>query len=67
MFAGTLIVTFIPILIQCYLVHGRFVFMDASGPMSFIMGNLTSHLGVGYEHQLVESLMRGAMDPQSVS
>ena len=58
-FAGTLIVTFIPILIQCYLVHGRFVFMDASGPMAFIMGNLTSHLGVGYEHQLVKPLMRG--------
>ncbi len=48
-FSGTLFLSFAPLLIQCYLVHGKFVFFDASGPFALISGNLTSYSGVGYD------------------
>jgi tetratricopeptide (TPR) repeat protein len=54
-FLGVLLGSFIPLLIQCYLVHGKFVFFDASGPHTFISGNLIGYSGVGFEHQLVEN------------
>lgn len=53
-FWSVLLGSFIPLLIQCYLVHGKFVFFDASGPHTFISGNLIEYSGVGFEHQLVE-------------
>ncbi len=53
-FWGVLLGSFIPLLTQCYLVHGKFVFFDASGPHTFISGNLIEYSGVGFEHQLVE-------------
>ncbi|MFQ5444052.1 MAG: glycosyltransferase family 39 protein, partial [Nitrospinales bacterium] len=53
-FTGVLLLSFIPLLVQCYVVHGRFVFFDASGPHTFIAGNLTSYSGVGFEEQVVE-------------
>ncbi|MFQ5716095.1 MAG: glycosyltransferase family 39 protein, partial [Nitrospinales bacterium] len=53
-FAGILILSFIPLLVQCYLVHGRFVFFDASGPHTFIAGNLTLYSGVGFEVSVIE-------------
>ncbi len=46
--------SFIPLLTQCYLVHGKFVFFDASGPHTFISGNLIEYSGVGFEHQIVD-------------
>ena len=54
MFIGILLLSFVPLLIQCYLVHGRFVFFDASGPHTLIAGNLTSYSGVGFEANVIE-------------
>lgn len=54
-FGCTLLLSFAPLLVQCYLVHGKFVFFDASGPNSFISGNLTSYSGVGFEATLMEN------------
>ncbi len=57
-FWATLLVSFIPLLIQCYVANGRFVFFDASGPHTFISGNLTGYSGVGFQHELVEAYQR---------
>jgi len=53
-FWATLILSFIPLLIQCYIVHGKFVLFDASGPHTFISGNLTAYSGVGFDLKVVE-------------
>lgn len=58
LFAGVLLLSFVPLLVQCYLVHGRFVFFDLSGPHTFISGNLIPYSGVGFEHQLVEDYQK---------
>lgn len=57
-FSGTLLLSFIPMLTQAYLVHGRFVFFDASGPHTFISGNIIDYSGVGFEHALVENFQK---------
>ena len=54
-FFGIIFASFIPLLIQCYLVHGKFIFFDASGPHTFISGNLAKYSGVGFDHEIVES------------
>ncbi len=53
-FVGTLLLSFVPLLVQCYLVHGRFVFFDTGGPVAFIAGNLISYSGAGYEPEVVK-------------
>ncbi len=35
----------IPVLIQCYLVHKRFVFYDDSGPLTLLTGNVSDFTG----------------------
>ena len=57
-FTGTLLLSFMPLLVQCYLVHGKFVFFDASGPHTFISGNLIPYSGVGFDEALVEDYRR---------
>jgi hypothetical protein len=44
-----LFLSFIPLLVQCYLVHGRFVFFDSSGATAFLSGNFIEYPGVGFE------------------
>lgn len=39
---------FIPLLVQAWLVHGKFVFFEASGPMAILAGNHPDYLGMGY-------------------
>ncbi|MFQ5450279.1 MAG: glycosyltransferase family 39 protein [Nitrospinaceae bacterium] len=58
LFTGTLVLSFIPLLVQCYLVHGRFVFFDASGPTAFIAGNLNRYPGVGYDPKVLEEYVK---------
>jgi tetratricopeptide (TPR) repeat protein len=57
-FWGVLLGSFIPLLVQCYLVHGKFVFFDASGPHTFISGNLIEYSGVGFQHEIVENYQK---------
>lgn len=57
-FSGTLMGSFIPLLIQCYLVHGRFVFFDASGPHTFLSGNLIGYSGVGFDADVIEKYQK---------
>jgi tetratricopeptide (TPR) repeat protein len=57
-FWATLILSFIPLLIQCYIVHGKFVLFDASGPHTFISGNLTAYSGVGFDLKVVEDYQK---------
>ncbi len=53
-FFGTLGLSFLPLLIQCYVTHGKFVLFDASGPHTFISGNIIDYPGVGWEPDLVD-------------
>ena len=39
---------FIPLLIQAYIVHGKFVFFDASGLTAILMGNNPGYTGTDY-------------------
>lgn len=39
---------FIPLLVQAYVVHGKFVFFDASGPLTILMGNNPEYPGADY-------------------
>ncbi len=48
-YGGTLVISFVPLLVQSYLVHDRFVFFDASGPIAFMSGNLISYAGYGFD------------------
>ncbi len=57
-FWGVLLGSFIPLLVQCYLVHGKFVFFDASGPHTFISGNLIEYSGVGFQHEIVDDYQK---------
>jgi tetratricopeptide (TPR) repeat protein len=57
-FWATLILSLIPLLVQCYIVHGKFVFFDASGPHTFISGNLTAYSGVGFDLEVVEDYQK---------
>lgn len=57
-FSGTLVGSFIPLLIQCYLVHGKFVFFDSSGPHTFLSGNLIGYSGVGFDSLLIEKYQK---------
>jgi tetratricopeptide (TPR) repeat protein len=57
-FWATLILSLIPLLVQCYIVHGKFVFFDASGPHTFISGNLTGYSGVGFDLKVVEDYQK---------
>ena len=53
MFLVPLLLSFIPLLVQCYLVHGRFVFFDASGPTAFMAGNFLDYPGAGFDLNLL--------------
>jgi tetratricopeptide (TPR) repeat protein len=57
-FWGVLLGSFIPLLVQCYLVHGKFVLFDASGPHTFISGNLIEYSGVGFQHEIVDDYQK---------
>ncbi len=57
-FAGTLVISFLPLLAQAYIVHGRFVFFDASGPVAFIAGNFISYSGFGFQPGVVATFER---------
>jgi len=39
---------FIPLLIQAYIVHGKFVFFDSSGILTILMGNNPGYTGAEY-------------------
>lgn len=41
-------VFFVPLLIQAKMVHGKFVFFDASGPVAILMGNNPEYPGADY-------------------
>tara|TARA_B100000686_G_C16774072_1_gene967205 strand:- start:479 stop:2263 length:1785 start_codon:yes stop_codon:yes gene_type:complete len=53
-FGGVLLGSFAPLLVQCYIVHGKFVLFDASGPHTFIAGNLSTYSGVGFDLHVIE-------------
>jgi 4-amino-4-deoxy-L-arabinose transferase-like glycosyltransferase len=53
LFLVPLLLSFIPLLVQCYLVHGRFVFFDSSGPTAFMAGNFIDYPGVGFDLNLL--------------
>jgi 4-amino-4-deoxy-L-arabinose transferase-like glycosyltransferase/tetratricopeptide (TPR) repeat protein len=53
MFLVPLLLSFIPLLVQCYLVHGRFVFFDSSGPTAFMAGNFINYPGAGFDPKLL--------------
>jgi tetratricopeptide (TPR) repeat protein len=57
-FSCTLFGSFIPLLVQCYLVHGKFVFFDSSGPHTFLSGNLIGYSGVGFDSELIEKYQK---------
>lgn len=57
-FSGTLVGSLIPLLIQCYLVHGHFVFFDSSGPQTFISGNLIGYSGVGFDAEIIDKHLK---------
>ncbi len=57
-FSGTLVGSFVPLLIQCYLVHGHFVFFDSSGPQTFISGNLINYSGVGFDAEVIDTHLK---------
>lgn len=48
-----LFLSFIPLLVQCFIVHGRFVFFDSSGPGAFLAGNFIDYPGVGFDTSLL--------------
>ncbi len=48
-----LCLSLIPLLIQCFLVHGKFVFFDSSGPTAFLSGNFIDYPGVGFDYGLL--------------
>ena len=49
-----LFLSFVPLLVQCYLVHGKFVFFDSSGPTAFLAGNFIDYPGVGFDTSLLK-------------
>ncbi|MBT6346156.1 MAG: hypothetical protein HOJ49_05385 [Nitrospina sp.] len=53
LFLIPLLLSFFPLLIQCYLVHGKFVFFDSSGPTAFLAGNFIDYPGVGFDSNLL--------------
>jgi 4-amino-4-deoxy-L-arabinose transferase-like glycosyltransferase/tetratricopeptide (TPR) repeat protein len=53
MFLIPLLLSFIPLLVQCYLVHGRIVFFDSSGPTAFLAGNFIDYPGAGFDLKLL--------------
>jgi tetratricopeptide (TPR) repeat protein len=50
------LLSFIPLLMQTYMVHGKFVFFDASGPKAILMGNNPAFEGTGYSPQISNSI-----------
>ena len=53
LFAVPLCFSFVPLLVQCYMVHGEFVFFDASGPRAFLAGNFIDYPGFGFNPNLL--------------
>jgi 4-amino-4-deoxy-L-arabinose transferase-like glycosyltransferase/tetratricopeptide (TPR) repeat protein len=53
MFLVPLLLSCVPLLVQCYLVHGRFVFFDSSGPTAFMAGNFIDYPGAGFDLKLL--------------
>ncbi|MBI4390046.1 MAG: tetratricopeptide repeat protein [Nitrospinae bacterium] len=48
--AGIAALFSIPLLIQTYLVHKKFVFFDASGTLTFVFGNRPDYPGAGFQN-----------------
>ncbi len=57
-FLVVLFLSFVPLLVQCYLVHGKFVFFDSSGPMAFLAGNFIDYPGVGFDSNLLTQFQK---------
>ena len=57
-FLVPLLLSFVPLLIQCYLVHGRFVFFDSSGPTAFMAGNFINYPGAGFDTILLKDFLK---------
>ena len=58
MFLVPLLLSFVPLLVQCYLVHGRFVFFDSSGPTAFLSGNFLDYPGAGFDMNLLAEFQK---------
>jgi tetratricopeptide (TPR) repeat protein/4-amino-4-deoxy-L-arabinose transferase-like glycosyltransferase len=58
MFLTPLLLSFIPLLVQCYLVHGRFVFFDSSGSTAFMAGNFIDYPGAGFDPKLLRQYQK---------
>lgn len=58
MFLAPLSISLIPLLVQCYLVHGRFVFFDSSGPTAFMAGNFIDYAGAGFDSNLLAAFQK---------
>ena len=48
----TVLLFFIPLLIQAYIVHGKFIFFDSSGAKAILMGNNPDYSGAQYSPQI---------------
>ena len=59
--AGVALIFFIPLLYRGWLVHGKFVLFDASGPAALLIGNHPDYLGIGLskEHEYPGALSMG--------
>ncbi|MBT3921079.1 MAG: hypothetical protein HOF21_00740 [Nitrospina sp.] len=57
-FLMPLFLSFIPLLVQCYLVHDKFVFFDSSGPGAFLAGNFIDYPGVGFDSNLLKHFQK---------
>ena len=53
-----LLLSMVPLLIQCYLVHGRFVLFDSSGPTAFMAGNFIDYPGAGFDTILLKDFQK---------
>ncbi|MZH42243.1 MAG: hypothetical protein F3740_10645, partial [Nitrospinae bacterium] len=58
MFLVPLLLSFIPLLVLRYLVHGRFVFFDSSGPTAFLSGNFLDYPGAGFDMSLLAEFQK---------
>jgi 4-amino-4-deoxy-L-arabinose transferase-like glycosyltransferase/Flp pilus assembly protein TadD len=57
-FLTALFLSLIPLLVQCYLVHGKFVFFDSSGATAFLSGNFIDYAGVGFNSDLLTQFQK---------
>ena len=58
LFLIPLFLSFIPLLVQCFLVHDKFVFFDSSGPIAFTAANFIDYPGVGFDTNLLKHFQK---------